>query len=266
MRDGRLRVTPLGVELLDDPAADPDTVMQSLRNIARANRWFGGGAAVRHGLERVLRGVPRDRPLTLLDLGTGAGDLPRRAVRWARRRGYVLRPVGLELNRTAAAMARRAGVPCAVACAGAPPMRDKSVDLVLVSQVAHHLTSDSTVRLLRTCDELARVGVVIADLRRGRLALLAFRVGARALRFDPSTVADGLTSIRRGFTPRELRALLAQAGVSARVSSRPGYRLVATWRTGETPRAGAISHPERSEGSSTRAPMIAGPDPSLRSG
>lgn len=232
MRDGRLRVTPLGVELLDDPAADPDTVVRSLRNVARANRWFGGAAAVRYGLERVLRGVPRGLPLTLLDMGTGAGDLPRQAVHWARRRGYALRPVGLELSRTAAAMARRAGVPCAVACAGAPPMREKSVDIVLVSQVAHHLTSGSAVRLLRTCDALARVGVVIADLRRGRMAPIAFWVGARALRFDPATVADGITSIRRGYTPGELRALLAEAGVSARVSRRPGYRLVATWRPG----------------------------------
>jgi SAM-dependent methyltransferase len=238
MSDGRLRVTPLGVELLDDPAADPETVVQSLGNIARANRWFGGAAAVHHGLERVLRGLPRALPLTLLDLGTGAGDLPRRAVRWARARGYTLRPVGLELNRTAAAMAWRAGVPCAVACAGAPPMREKSVDIVLVSQVAHHLTGDSAVRLLRTCDRLARVGVVIADLRRGWMAPMAFRVGARALRFDPSTMADGITSIRRGYTPRELRALLAEAGVRARVSRRPGYRLVATWRTGDAPVAG----------------------------
>ena len=231
MRAGRLKVTPLGTELLDDPAADPETVRQSLRNVARSNRWFGGAAAVRHGLERVMRGVPRGRTLTLLDVGTGAGDLPQRAVRWARRRGYTLRPVGLELNRTAAAMARHAGVPCAVACAGAPPMRDKSVDIVLVSQVAHHLTSDSLVRLVRACDALARVGVVIADLRRGRLAPLAFWVGARALRFDRSTVADGITSIRRGYTLREFRTLLEDAGVSARVSRRPGYRLVATWCT-----------------------------------
>jgi SAM-dependent methyltransferase len=235
MKGGRLGITPLGAELLDDPAADPDTVIQSLRNIARSNRWFGGAAAVRHGLERVLRGVSRARPLTLLDLGTGAGDLPQRALRWARRNGYELRPVGLELNRTAAAMALRAGVPCAVACAGAPPVREKSVDLVLVSQVVHHLTDDSTVRLLRTCDALARVGVVIADLRRGRMAPIAFWFGARALRFDPSTVADGITSIRRGYTPGELRALLAAAGVSARVSRRPGYRLVATWRTTSVP-------------------------------
>jgi SAM-dependent methyltransferase len=233
MSSGRLGITPVGVELLDDPAADPDIVSQSLRNIARANRWFGGAAAVRYGLAQVMRGVPRGHPLTLLDLGTGAGDLPWRAVRWARRRGHPLRPVGLELSRIAADMARRAGVPCAVACAGAPPVREKSVDLVLVSQVAHHLDRDSTVRLLRTCDALARIGVVVADLRRGRLAPIAFWVGARALRFDPSTMADGITSIRRGYTPAELRGLLAEAGVRGRVARRPGYRLVATWRTDE---------------------------------
>ncbi len=235
MSDYRLAVTPLGAELLDDPAADPETVIESLRNIARSNRWFGGAAAVRYGLAQVLRGVPRTRPLTLLDLGTGAGDLPPRAARWASQRGYSLRPLGLELSHTAAAMARRAGVPCAVACAGAPPVADKSVDIVLVSQLAHHLTRESTVRLLRTCNALARVGVVFADLRRGRMAPLAFRVGAQALRFDRSTVADGITSIRRGYTPEELRALLAEAGVQARVSRRPGYRLVATWRTGDGP-------------------------------
>jgi SAM-dependent methyltransferase len=236
MNDARLRITPVGAELLDDPAADPDTVIRSLRNVARANRWFGGAAAMRHGLGRVLRGVPRDRPLTLLDLGTGAGDLPRRAIRWARRRGYPLRAVGLELSPTAAALAQRAGVPCAVACAGAPPVRPKSVDLVLLSQVVHHFTRESTVQLLRTCDALARIGVVVADLRRGPLAPLVFWVGAHALRFDRTTVADGITSLRRGYTAHELRAMLADAGVRGQVSRRPGYRLVATWRTLETAR------------------------------
>ena len=168
----------------------------------------------------------------MLDLGTGAGDLPLRAAAWARRRGYRLRPLGLELSRTAAGMAQRAGVPCAVACAGEPPMREKSVDLVLVSQVAHHFADDSTVRLFRTCDALARVGVVVADLRRGPLGPFVFRVGAHALGFDRTTVADGVTSLRRGYTAARLRALLAAAGVPGRVSRRPGYRLVATWRTG----------------------------------
>jgi hypothetical protein len=80
------------------------------------------------------------------------------------------------------------------------------------------------------CNRLARIGVVICDLRRSALAALAFGIGSRVLRFDPVTVADGLTSIRRGFTPAELSGLLARAGVRGRVARRPGWRLVATWR------------------------------------
>jgi SAM-dependent methyltransferase len=230
MTVARLVPSPVGRELLDDPDADPGVVARSLRNISRSNRWFGGAGAVRHGLTRVLAEVPRGSELTLLDLGTGAGDLPRAAVAWAGRLDIRLRPVGLELSPVAAGLARAAGVPCAVGCAGYPPFRDKSVDLVLVSQLVHHLAPESAVRLLRTCDRLARVGVIVADLRRGRLAPLAFWVGARALGFDRYTVADGITSIRRGYTPDELRALLARAGVRGRVVRRPMYRLVATWR------------------------------------
>jgi SAM-dependent methyltransferase len=225
-----LAISSIGSELLDDPAADPSVVAQSLRNIARANRWFGGAWAVRYGLARVLDGVPRTRTLSLLDLGTGAGDLPGDAARWAARRGWRLVPVGLERSRVAAGLARAAGCPCAVADAGAPPFRERAVDLVLVSQVLHHLTPASAIRLLRDCDRLARVGVIVADLRRARLAEALFRLGGRLLRFDPVTLEDGVTSIRRGYTTRELRALLTGAGIAGRVARRPGYRLVGTWR------------------------------------
>jgi hypothetical protein len=44
------------------------------------------------------------------------------------------------------------------------------------------------------------------------------------------TIADGLTSIRRGFAPAELASLLQEAGVPAQVARRPGWRLVATWQ------------------------------------
>jgi hypothetical protein len=107
------------------------------------------------------------------------------------------------------------------------------VDVVLVSQLAHHLSRDSAVRLFRECDRVARRAVIVADLRRGRLGPLLFWAGARALGFDPVTVADGMTSIRRGYTVDELGGLLRQAGVHATVERRPGYRLVATWRPRE---------------------------------
>jgi hypothetical protein len=123
-----LAITSVGTELLDHPAAaDPAVVAESLRNIARSNRWFGGARAVRHGLARRLAGAPRSRALTLLDVGTGAGDLPGDAVRWGSRRGYRIVPIAIERSRVAAGLARAGGCPCAVADAGS--LREKSVDL-----------------------------------------------------------------------------------------------------------------------------------------
>lgn len=227
-----LLVRRLGAELLDDPLTDSGLVAVSLRNIARSNRWFGGAAALRFGLSRAFQGLGRDTRLTLLDLGSGLGDLPRAAARWARRRGVELVPIGLDRHPAAARLARAEGLPMIVGCAGAPPIAEKSVDLVAVSMLAHHFEPDSVVQLFRTCDRIARRAVVVTDLRRARLAVVAFRWGARLLRFDPVTKADGMTSIRRGYTPAELTSLLKRAGVSARVTRRPGWRLVATWAPG----------------------------------
>jgi SAM-dependent methyltransferase len=223
--------SPVGTELLDDPAADPATVRRSLANIALANRWFGGTAALAWGLGRVTRGVRAGARLTLLDLGTGAGDLPNAARRWGARRGLHIVPIGLELSPVAAALASGAGVPTFVASATAPPVRPKSVDIVLVSQLAHHLAPAGVVSLLAAADRAARGAVIVLDLRRAWLARVAFRAGAALLRFDDVTVHDGLVSIRRGYTMSELRALAARAGVAATVRRRPGYRLAAVWGT-----------------------------------
>lgn len=232
-----LAVSPLGVELLDDPRADPAVVRDSLRHIARANRWFGGSAAVRWGLARILTGVPRGTRLTLLDLGTGMGDLPLAAAHWALQRGITIVPLGLERSPVAAALARSAGVPTIIADAGAPPLGPQSVDVVLLSQVAHHFDSESVISLFRTADKLARHAVIVADLRRSSTAEGAFAVGSRLFGFDPITRADGCTSIRRGYTCTELADLLRRAGVRAEVRRRPGWRLVGVWRPSHAARA-----------------------------
>lgn len=232
---GTFVLSPVGEELLDDPAADPGTVAASLRDIAVANRWLGGTWAALHGIARVLHGVPRGSRVTLLDIGTGHGDVPRAAVRWGRRRGIEIVPLGLELSTVAAALAIRAGVPTAVADVAAPPVGEGSVDVVLLSQVAHHFSHESLGGLARSCERLARRGVVIADLRRSGAAAIGFRIGASVLGFDPVTRLDGVTSIRRGFTRAELAKLLGNAGIGARVERRPGFRLVASWRTQPDP-------------------------------
>ena len=225
--------SPAGHELLDDPRADPAQVTESLRNIVRSNRWFGGRSALRWALGRVLRPVAPGAELSLLDVGTGSGDLPRDLAVVARRRGVALRPVGLELNATAARIASMAGVPTIVGSASELPVRDRSVDIVTMSQLLHHLDEDRAVELLHTATRVARRAVIVADLERSALACAAFRVGALALQFDASTRADGITSIARGFRPAELVALCGEAGIHAAVvHRRPFFRLVALWPVG----------------------------------
>jgi hypothetical protein len=227
----RLEPAAHGVELLDDPQAAPAQVCESLRNIARANRWFGGASAVRFGLERAFAGTGApSTPLTLLDVGTGLGDLPRMAAAWAARRGILLRPLGLERHAAAARLARDGGITALVGDGGALPFKDRSVDIVLLSQVAHHFAPGAIVRLLHECDRVSRRAVIVSDLRRSGLAALGFRVAGRLLGFDRDTLRDGVTSLRRGFTAGSLGALLDHAGIAAPVARRPGARLVAVWR------------------------------------
>src|SRR5439155_437875 len=107
IRRPRRRKPMIGTELLDDPRADPELVGRELRDIARLNALFGGTRAVVRELEPLFERGKR-QAWTLLDVGTGLGDIPRAAAAAARRHGITLRLVGIELNRTAARLAQGA--------------------------------------------------------------------------------------------------------------------------------------------------------------
>jgi SAM-dependent methyltransferase len=221
-------------ELLDDPAADGGTVTAALADVARSNRLLGGSRAAIAALSRYYGGDGSARAaLTLLDVGTGVGDIPVAAAASARARGVALRLLGVDRHPAAARAARANGVPTAVAEATHLPLRDRSVDLVLSSQLLHHCAGAEAEALVRELDRVARRGVVIADLRRSVLAAAGYVVVALLLRFHPVTRRDGFTSVLRGFTARELADLCRSAGVEARVRRHPGFRVTASWRPGE---------------------------------
>jgi hypothetical protein len=60
---------------------------------------------------------------------------------------------------------------------------------------------------------VARLGVVVNDLRRGILPLLATAVAVTAVGRCRTTRHDGLLSVRRAYTQGETDALLAAAGL-----------------------------------------------------
>jgi SAM-dependent methyltransferase len=225
-----LAISTVGSEALDRPGAPPAVVEATLRDIARVNAWLGGCAAAAFGLDALLDGAPGRPPLTLLDVGAGSGDIAKHLVRHAARRGIVLAPLAVERHPLAARLCVRAGVTAAVSDGASLPVADRAVDVVLASQFLHHLTPASGAALLGELNRVARVGVIVADLRRHAVAAAGFWVAAHAMGLHRVTRRDGLTSVRRGFTPGELADLLRAAGISGSVHRRPGYRLVAVWR------------------------------------
>jgi len=226
-------------ELLDDPRADPVAVGKELRDIARLNAWFGGTRAVVQELEPFFERSGREtgngkrETWTLLDIGTGLGDIPRAAVAAAARYGITLSPIGVEVIPAAARLARRSGVAAVIADANAPPLAPKSVDVVTVSQVLHHLPRAAAVRCIRACDLLARRLVVLADLRRSRVAMAGVWATCIGLGMDRVTRHDAVLSLKRGYTREQFAGLLREAGVRAVARYRPGFRIVASWSPGD---------------------------------
>ncbi len=218
----------MGTELLDDPRADPRAVRAELRDIARLNALFGGTRAVVEALEPFFE-RSCNVPWTLLDVGTGSGDIALAAITAARRYGIEVRPVGLDWNATAARTAQGNGVPTMVADGNRVPLGPRSVDVVVASQVLHHLPREVAARWIATFDGLARRVVVLADLRRSRLAIAGAWAASLGLGMSPVTRHDAVLSLRRGYTREEFSAMLQEAGVAAVARYRPGFRIVAAW-------------------------------------
>ena len=218
------------VELLDDPASNAGLVLASLADVARINLLLGGRRAALARLEELFRAERAGAALSLLDVGTGLGDIPAAAARRALTRGIALRLVGVERHSAAARAARSNGLLALVADGGRLPLPDRSVDYALCSQLLHHFAGAAAERLVRELDRVAHRGVVIADLRRSALAAAGFYVASFALRVQPVTRRDGVISVFRGFSAAELANLCRAAGVEPDVRRHPGFRVTAAWR------------------------------------
>ncbi|MBI2797037.1 MAG: methyltransferase domain-containing protein [Gemmatimonadetes bacterium] len=221
-----------GHERLDDPrAAGAEVVVRELRDVTRANALFGGTHAVVREVCDALSAPPRRAAVTLVDVGTGLGDIPRAAAAAVARLGIRLESCGVELSE-AAARAAHGGMTAAV-CADAfrLPFADGSVDLVTCSQLLHHFEGEQAVALLREMDRVAAHRVIVSDLRRSWIAAAGLWAASWPLGFHPHSRHDGVTSVLRGFRRAELQALAAGAtGAAVRTVNRAGFRVTASWR------------------------------------
>jgi SAM-dependent methyltransferase len=218
----------LGLEILDDPDVDPAVVTRSLADVVRSNSLFGGLSSAIDELKEALKELPPQA--TLLDVGTGLGDIPCRAREVARDMGVDLTTLGLD---SALELARASRPVLTLAICGDAlrlPFADHSVDIVMCSQVLHHFAGTDALELLREMNRVARVRVIVSDLRRSWIAAAGLWLASFPLRFHAVSRHDGVVSVMRGFTPDELGDTVRQAVArNTVVHRRRAFRVTASW-------------------------------------
>lgn len=225
-----------GVEYLDAPDIDPRLVRRSLADVALANALFGGTRAVLLELGAVLPDL--GPAATLLDVGSGVGDIAARARDLARAHDVDLSLITIDMAETLAVASRARTGNAVRGTATALPFADRSVDVAMCSQTLHHFDDATAACVLRELDRVARIRVIVSDLRRSWFAAAGLWLASFPLGFHPVSRHDGVVSIMRGYTREELRRLVASStGCNATVRRRMGWRVTATWR----PHAAAIS-------------------------
>lgn len=215
--DRARRRLPLGLradaaELLDGGCLSLPEIERNLADLGRLNRLPGGVGASIDGVRHLLEGQADVR---VLDAGTGSGDLP---IAFARQ-GWAT--TALDRNPDVLLVARRetAAEPLVEVVEGdvrSLPFADDAFDVSHCSLLIHHLDPGEVVAALRELARVARHGVVVNDLRRGILPLLATALSVAALGGSRVTRSDGLVSSRRAYTLDELDELLARAGLVIR--------------------------------------------------
>jgi SAM-dependent methyltransferase len=220
--------------MMDDPDLAAERHEAALRGMERINRWSRAVGTLWPVLERLTR-EDAGGVLRVLDVASGAGDVPIGLWRRARREGLNLSLAGCDRSPRAVEHARisaeRSGAN--VAFFQQDALSDdlpKGYDVVISSLFLHHLDQPDAVRLLERMSRAASRMVLVNDLLRSRAGYAFAWLGTRLLLTSDVNRTDGPLSVRAAFTIDEVQELAEKAGLKGAVIERRWpCRFLLTW-------------------------------------
>ncbi|MBG0740959.1 methyltransferase domain-containing protein [Paeniglutamicibacter antarcticus] len=234
---GQLQIRAVdAVEEMDRSDCDQQLLERTYAQFPLINAAVSGWRRTYTQMLRPLLSL--NRTSTLLDIGCGGGDVPRRLARWAARDGLALDITAIDPDERAFAFA--------AAQPPVPRLRFRSAfsselvaegatfDLVVSNHVLHHLSAPQLHGLLTDSRLLATQASVHSDIARSALAYALFSAGTLPVFHRSFIRADGLTSIRRSYTAAELRLAVP---AKWRVQPQGPFRNLLTYRPEALPPA-----------------------------
>jgi SAM-dependent methyltransferase len=221
-------------ELMDSEACGFEEFRACLADLERVNGWTLTYRPMISFLDRLAHEgmLPQDRPVAIVDVGSGYGGMLRRIDEWAERRRIQVDLTGIDLNPWSAKAAMEA-------TAGGRPIRwvtsdlfdyrpEWGIDLIVSSQFTHHLDDAQLVGFLKWMEATATIGWFVGDLHRHPLPYWFFRIWSRLAGWHRFVQHDGPVSISRAFVSEDWRRLLRAAAIAdgaARIEWRMPFRL-----------------------------------------
>ncbi|WP_460635750.1 methyltransferase domain-containing protein [Larkinella harenae] len=202
-------------EFLDDFSLEGDELRDALDKIAAINRWLGGNQVTLDGIEKLLKNAPAQKPLSIVDIGCGNGDMCRAVVDFGRQRGISVHVLGIDANEYTIQHARKLStayptVSYAVMNVFGADFARLNYDIALCTLTLHHFTDEQILALMGLLTRQAKLGVVINDLHRSAFAYRLFELLCFVFRLNKLSKEDGLISILRGFKKQDLEAFSRQ--------------------------------------------------------
>ena len=218
-------------EIMDSSTISPGSHYRALAGLESINRWSHSASIVWREIEPL---VEPGKSLRILDVATGAGDVP--IALWRRAQAYNVRMEidACDKSSTALEYARHKAqqhsasirfFPCDILTQ--PVVQ--SYDIVVSSLFLHHLDAATAALVLHRLSTITRKRLIINDLRRSNTGwILAF--GAGCVLRSRVVCVDGPRSVRAAYTIREVIELAARAGLpAAQVEPRFPFRFIMTW-------------------------------------
>jgi SAM-dependent methyltransferase len=197
---------PSLVELMDDPDCSEVRLNRTYHVFYWLNRFLGRWEAVFETF--ILPEAEPGKTLTVLDIGCGGGDVAERLLQLAKKNSVAIQITGIDPDRRAIAFAKKHRSPeiifeqTGLQEIGAAK---RKFDIVISNHVTHHVPDNALNGFLELSSQVCRKRVIHNDVRRSGFGLLLYPFIALIPGLFSFVLYDGLVSILRSRTLRELK-------------------------------------------------------------
>lgn len=196
-------------EIMDDFEMKGCELEKNLDEIAKINNILGGNGITLKGILRLIKKKQKNTPITILDLGCGNGDMLRALSDYGQNNQWNFNLIGVDANQHTINYAQYLSeiypeIQYKCLNAFSSDFSDLNYDIALCTLTLHHFDDEKVTGLMSTLISKSKIGVVINDLHRSKLAYYLFQVICFVFGLSKMSAQDGSTSILRGFKKNEL--------------------------------------------------------------